>query len=118
MSRKWYTTSSTLTTEECFGGFQAKSFAWGKALACLTNVHSLSSTANENHVGNEGTKTTFPNLVRLRNYPGAQGKLGLWSRKLWPLLAWSLAACTLPAEVKLLCNEAVKPTREGRKPPA
>ncbi len=46
--------------------------------------------------------------TRLRNYPGAQGKLGLWRRELWRMAA---TAC-----VKLLANDAVKPTREGRNP--
>jgi hypothetical protein len=44
-----------------FRGFQAKSLAWVKALACLTNGHSLSTAANKTQVGNEGTTTTFPN---------------------------------------------------------
>ncbi len=43
--------------------------------------------------------------LQTENYRGARGKLGLWSRKLW-------LVC-MPAQVKLLCNEAVKLTREG-----
>ena len=38
----------------------------------------------------------------------SRGMLGLWSRKLW-------LVCIL-AQVKLICNEAVKLTRKGERP--
>ena len=50
----------------------------------------------------------FLMATRLRNYPWARGMLGLWSRKLW-------LVCIL-AQVKLICNEAVKLTRKGERP--
>src|SRR6266436_549663 len=46
--------------------------------------------------------------IRLRNYRGARGKLGLWRRKLW------LGAAML--RVKLGADEAGNPSREGRNP--
>ena len=45
---------------------------------------------------------------RRSKYPGAQGNVGLWRRKLWRMAAM--------AYVKLLAVEAVRPTREGGNP--
>jgi hypothetical protein len=51
---------STCDNGIVFRGFQAKSLAWVKALACLTNGDSLSIARYENHVPHEATITTVP----------------------------------------------------------
>jgi hypothetical protein len=62
---------------------------------------------NKNHV---------PDEQQIEKLPWGSGKVRTVEQKALVCARMEHAPCTLPVETKLLCSEAVEPTRESRKP--